>query len=166
MLGYSLGIGCLEEKRLHSFCSDSFSLFLGVIPLCCSSPQILHQEFWDPHRLHSTWEGLLLGQEVMLAGIRLEAFSENHLSGITGLQSLVFLKLFMTCRYFGSRQCIVTAVSTSFCTCCAWGFSCFFWKRHKTLCFYQTWVLLSASEQHSSALWGVELKCFCLFSSP
>lgn len=45
-----------------------FFLFLGVIPLCCSNPQTLHQEFWDHHHLHSTLEDLLLGPEVTSAG--------------------------------------------------------------------------------------------------
>lgn len=34
-----------------------------VIPLCCSNPQTLHQEFWDHHPLPFTLEDLLLGQE-------------------------------------------------------------------------------------------------------
>ena len=106
-------------KRLHSFCPKFLFLFLGVIPLCCSSPQTLHQEFWDPHHLHSTWEGLLLGQEVMLVDTRLDALFwksplMNYWTWITCVpEAFYYIKIFRI----------------AFSTCYAWGFSCFFFEK-------------------------------------
>lgn len=59
--------GCFESESFTGFWFQIkvyFLLFLGVIPLCCSSPQTLPQEFWARRPLRFTWEDLLLGQEV------------------------------------------------------------------------------------------------------
>ncbi|KAJ7411658.1 Matrin-3 [Willisornis vidua] len=55
---YELGLGDTQNGILTVIRDMEW-----VIPLCCSNPQIPHQEFWDRHHPHSTWEDPLLGPE-------------------------------------------------------------------------------------------------------
>lgn len=77
-----------------------FLLFLGVIPLCCSNLQTLHQEFWDHHHLHSTLEDLLLGPEVTSTGTYLhQTYFLARFSVLKQQRKMLFSALEL--KYFG-----------------------------------------------------------------